>query len=38
MRERETGSPLREGQLFELGLAFYKRMVIHESQEVLGRL
>ena len=35
---RDRFSFAEEGQLFELGLAFYKISVIHESQEVLGRI
>ena len=35
---RDRFSFAEEEQLFELGLAFYKISVIHESQEVLGRI
>ena len=35
---RDRFSFVEEERLFELGLAFYKISVIHESQEVLGRI
>ena len=35
---KDRFSFVEEGRLFELGLAFYKISVIHESQEVLGRI